>query len=132
MRVLSVLFLLSGPLLVSAQNSFNIYTNASDIDPLPTNPRCAAALAADIECPAVIANILPSSSMSLPNVTAADLVQLCTPACYNSLMTTTAAVDSACTGWPFILGGTSYIASLPFRNLAYYWNLVRGVSPLLR
>jgi hypothetical protein len=114
-------------LVVSGQNTFNVYSNASNISPLPTNPGCAEALAADIQCPAVIVNALPSSSMSLSNLTTTDLMDLCTSTCYDSLNTVTAIVDMECTGWPFILGSTSYVASLPFRHLAYYWNIASAL-----
>ncbi|KAJ7283214.1 hypothetical protein C8J57DRAFT_1462365, partial [Mycena rebaudengoi] len=122
MHILAVIAAFYGLHLASAQSSFSVYANANDIDPLPTNARCAEVLAADIQCPAVIVNALPSSSMPLPNFTATDLVNLCTPDCYESLLAVAAEVDAECSGWPFILGGTSYIASLPFRNFAYYWN----------
>jgi hypothetical protein len=122
MHILAVITAFCGLHLAYAQSSFSVYANANDIDPLPTNVRCAEVLAADIQCPAVIVNALPSSSMPLPNFTATDLVNLCTPDCYESLLSVAAEVDAECSGWPFILGGTSYIASLPFRNFAYYWN----------
>ncbi|KAJ7174357.1 hypothetical protein C8R46DRAFT_1189193 [Mycena filopes] len=119
----SILCGLYGPLLAYGQNVFNVYANASDIEPLPTNPACAEALSADIQCSARIVDTLPSSSLALSNLTRADLLDLCTSTCFDSLNTVAATVDKECVGWPFIVGSASYVASLPFRNLAYRWNI---------
>lgn len=121
MHILAAVVALS-PAFAFAQSSFSVYSNASDIYPLPSSPECADALASVVECPPVILNALPSSFMALSNLTTTDLSTLCTSACYNSLINITETVDSFCGGWPFILQDTSYIASLPFRYLAYQWN----------
>ena len=111
--VISVLLL--GPRLSSAQSqaTFAVFADASDIYPLPRSPACADALASSLQCPETIVFAVPSSSNPISNLTASDLNALCAPTCYQSLVSTAAAVDSACAGWPYILGDTSYVASFP-------------------
>lgn len=109
---------------VAAQSTFSLF-NASDIYPPPTAPECAAALGSTIQCPPALLDAVPSSNLGISNLTASDLQSVCTQSCYASLVSVAADVDSACQGWPFIMGETSYVASLPFRYYAYYWNLVR-------
>ncbi|KAJ3559301.1 hypothetical protein NM688_g426 [Phlebia brevispora] len=106
-----------------SNDTFSFYTNSSDIYPLPSSPDCAEALASPIQCPSQILDALPSTNLGISNLTASDLQTLCDPSCYSSLMTIAANVDSVCGGWPFLVGDTSYVASLPFRYFAYYWNL---------
>lgn len=95
------------------QSTFAVFANASDIYPLPRSPACADALASTLQCPETIVFAIPSSSNPISNLTATDLNALCSPACYQSLVSTAAAVDAACAGWPYILGDTSYVASFP-------------------
>ena len=119
-------------LVLLAQNAigqgggFSLF-NASDIYPPPTAPECAEALGSTVRCPALLLDAVPSSNLGISNLTASDLQSVCTQSCYASLMSVAEEVDSACQGWPFILGDTSYVASLPFRYYAYYWNLVRNI-----
>lgn len=118
---------LAHPLLrVFAQDTFSVYNTSSDIDPLPNNPACATALASTLQCSPLLVNALPSASMGRSNLTAADLQTVCTAACFNSLMNVTALVDTECVGYPYIIRSTSYVASFPFRNFAYYWSRVRS------
>nr|VWO99003.1 Chitinase [Ganoderma boninense] len=126
-------FVIASVLLYSArlssaqtQATFAVFANASDIYPLPRSPACADALASSLQCPETIVFAIPSSSNPVSNLTASDLNTLCATTCYQSLVSTAAAVDAACAGWPYILGDTSYIASFPFQYLAYIWSLVRA------
>ncbi|PIL32555.1 hypothetical protein GSI_05258 [Ganoderma sinense ZZ0214-1] len=105
------------------QSTFAVFANASDIYPLPRSPACADALASSLQCPETIVFAVPSSSNPISNLTASDLNALCATTCYQSLVSTAAAVDAACAGWPYILGDTSYVASFPFQYLAYIWSL---------
>ncbi|CCM00582.1 uncharacterized protein FIBRA_02618 [Fibroporia radiculosa] len=107
----------------SDNSTFSLYANASDIYPPPSSPECAEALSSSIQCSELLIDAIPSSNLGLSNLTASDLGTLCVPTCYDSLITVASNVDSACGGWPFIISDTSYIASLPFRYFAYYWNL---------
>ncbi|KAF8193652.1 hypothetical protein BJ912DRAFT_959969 [Pholiota molesta] len=99
---------------VSAQTqaTFAIYANSSDIYPLPSSADCANALSAQLQL-----------YIPLPNLTSSDLSSLCTPSCYTSLTNAIATIDTSCSGWPFILGDTSYIPSFPVRWLQYHFNL---------
>ncbi|KZV65858.1 carbohydrate-binding module family 50 protein [Peniophora sp. CONT] len=117
------LFSIVRPTLAQDQETFNVFSNASDIYPLPSSSECADALATSLSCPPTLSFAIPSSSNPLSNLTSSDLSELCTASCFASLMTAINSVDTACAGWPYILGDTSYIASLPFRYLAYNWNL---------
>jgi hypothetical protein len=100
---------------VSAQTqaTFAIYANSSDIYPLPSSADCANALSAQLQCNSTIAFTIPGSTSPLPNLTSSDLSSLCTPSCYTSLTNAIATIDTSCSGWPFILGDTSYIPSFP-------------------
>ena len=95
------------------QTTFSVFSNASDIYPMPRSPACADALASSLQCPETISFAIPSSSNPISNLTASDLNVLCSTTCYQSLTSTAAAVDAACAGWPYILGDTSYVASFP-------------------
>lgn len=108
---------------LAQQQTFAVFSDPTDIYPLPNSPECANALAAPINCPETLAFAIPSSSSPLTNLTASNLDGLCTSTCYIALENAINAVDRACAGWPYILGETSYVASLPFRYLAYNWNL---------
>ncbi|KAI0364300.1 hypothetical protein BV20DRAFT_1029986 [Pilatotrama ljubarskyi] len=105
------------------QATFSVYSDSTDIYPLPSSPVCAEALASAVQCPPTIFFAIPSSSMPISNLTASELDDLCSTSCYNSLISTATQVDAACSGWPYILGDTSYVASFPFRYLAYIWQL---------
>ncbi|KAF8966665.1 hypothetical protein BDZ97DRAFT_1917471 [Flammula alnicola] len=111
--------------LVSAQTqaTFAIYANASDIYPLPSSVDCANALATPLQCNDTIAFTIPGSTSPLPNLTSSDLSSLCTSTCYTSLTNAIKTIDTSCSGWPFILGDTSYIPSFPARWLQYHFNL---------
>ena len=127
--LLDLLFACATPLVllargVAAQDTFSFFANASDIYPPPTDPQCAEALASTINCPSILLDATPSDSLGISNLTASDLQSVCTQSCYTSLMNVAAEVNSACQAWPYIVGDTSYVASLPFLYAAYYWNLV--------
>ncbi|KAI0364298.1 hypothetical protein BV20DRAFT_1125711 [Pilatotrama ljubarskyi] len=111
--------------LVTAQDqtTFSVYSDPTDIYPLPNSPSCADALASTVQCPDTILFAVPSSSSPISNLTASELNELCAASCYSSLVSTAIKVDAACPGWPYILGDTSYVASFPFQYLAYIWNL---------
>ncbi|VDC05351.1 unnamed protein product [Peniophora sp. CBMAI 1063] len=111
------------PTLAQSQQTFSVFSNASDIYPLPSSSSCADALAASIDCPQILSFAVPSSNNPVSNLTSADLDELCTATCFDSLTAAVSSVDKACAGWPYIVGDTSYVASLPFRFLAYTWNL---------
>ncbi|KAM5541623.1 hypothetical protein V8D89_004813 [Ganoderma adspersum] len=107
------------------QSTFAIFANTSDIYPLPRSSAGADALASTLklQCPETIIFAIPSSSNPISNLTASDLNALCSTACHESLVSTAAAVDAACAGWPYILGDMSYVVSFPFQYLAYIWSL---------
>lgn len=96
-----------------AQASFSIFANASDITPQPNSQDCANALASSIQCSSDLIAALPSSTVAIANLTETSLTALCNNACFHSLTTVIANVDNACAGWPYIVGTTSYMASLP-------------------
>ncbi|PPQ88423.1 hypothetical protein CVT25_011225 [Psilocybe cyanescens] len=100
------------------QAAFAIYANASDIYPLPSSIDCVDALAAPLQCNNTIAFTIPGSASPLSNLTSSDLSFLCTSTCFSSLTSAIEAIDTSCTGWPYILGDTSYIPSFPRGSLA--------------
>ncbi|RDX41745.1 hypothetical protein OH76DRAFT_1411835 [Lentinus brumalis] len=108
---------------VHVQGTVSVFSDPSNIYPLPSSSICADALATTVQCPETIFLAIPSSSLPISNLTSSDLDGLCSTACYSSLMSAAAEVDAACPGWPYILGDTSYVASFPFQYLAYIWNL---------
>ncbi|KAI0714387.1 hypothetical protein C8T65DRAFT_644159 [Cerioporus squamosus] len=105
------------------QSVVSVFSDPSDIYPLPSSAVCADALATAVQCPETLLLAIPSSSSPIPNLTSSDLDSLCSSGCYNSLMSAAAEVDAACPGWPYVLGETSYVASFPFQYLAYIWSL---------
>lgn len=114
-RILSIAVLaLSHLVYAQDQETFAVYSNASDIYPLPSSPECANALATSLQCPDTILLAIPSTSSPISNLTSAELEDLCAPTCHQSLVSATAQVNTACAGWPYILGDTSYVASFPY------------------
>ena len=111
--VLAVLILNVKLSFTQSQGTFSVFSNASDIYPMPSSPTCADALSTSLQCPDTIVFAIPSSSNPISNLTASDLNELCSMACYQSLVSTAAAIDAACAGWPYILGDTCYVASFP-------------------
>ncbi len=115
---------------LNSPGEFQLWANASEVSPAPSEA-CANALASVIACNATLLTLSPrdlSSQDFALSLTSADLDNVCTTACENSLTNITTSVDSTCAGqWTYGVNngkGTivPYVPSLPFRQISYTYS----------
>ncbi|THG96439.1 hypothetical protein EW026_g5394 [Hermanssonia centrifuga] len=115
---------------LNAPGQFQLWANASEVSPAPSED-CADALASVVACNATLLTLSPrdlSTQDFALSLASADLDNICTTACENSLTTITTNVDGACSGeWTYGVNdgkGTivPYVPSLPFRQISYTYS----------